>query len=155
MIKKKMCMLGASGVGKTSLVARFVRSLFSEKYLTTVGVKVDKKTVVANGVECDLMVWDLAGEDEFVTVQMSYLRNTHGYLLVVDGTRRETLATAIALHGRACDGVSAIPFLLLLNKSDLADSWDLTEAELKPLVERGWKIIRTRRNPVKGLRKHL
>jgi len=45
MIQKKVCMVGTSGVGKTSLVAKFVHSMFSDKYLTTVGVKIDKKTV--------------------------------------------------------------------------------------------------------------
>jgi GTPase SAR1 family protein len=45
MIQKKVCMVGTLGVGKTSLVAKFVHSMFSDKYLTTVGVKIDKKTV--------------------------------------------------------------------------------------------------------------
>ena len=45
MIHKKICLLGGFGVGKTSLVSRFVHSIFSDKYLTTVGVKIDKKSV--------------------------------------------------------------------------------------------------------------
>ena len=49
MTQKKVCMVGTSGVGKTSLVAKFVRSIFSDKYLTTVGVKIDKKTVTVDG----------------------------------------------------------------------------------------------------------
>src|SRR2546421_781201 len=51
MIQKKVCMIGTSGVGKTSLVAKFVHSIFSDKYLTTVGVKIDKKTVAVDGNE--------------------------------------------------------------------------------------------------------
>jgi small GTP-binding protein len=142
-MKKKLCMLGASGVGKTSLVARFVRSAFSDKYLTTIGVKVDKKTVTINGVDCDLMLWDLAGEDEFVTAQLSYLRNAHGYLLVVDGTRRATLDAAMLLHGRAGEVVGEVPFLLLFNKRDLADGWEVSDAQVQSLAERGWKVLRT------------
>jgi small GTP-binding protein len=142
-MKKKLCMLGASGVGKTSLVARFVRSAFSEKYLTTIGVKVDKKTVAVNGVDCDLMLWDLAGEDEFVTAQLSYLRNAHGYLLVVDGTRRATLDAAMLLHGRAGEVIGEAPFRLVLNKSDLADGWEISDAQVQSLVDQGWKILRT------------
>ena len=45
MINKKISMIGAFAVGKTSLVSRFVKSMFSEKYLTTVGAKIDKKMV--------------------------------------------------------------------------------------------------------------
>jgi len=61
MIQKKICMIGASGVGKTSLIAKFVHSMFSDKYLTTVGVKIDKKTVSVDGAEVMLMIWDLEG----------------------------------------------------------------------------------------------
>ena len=63
MIQKKVCMLGGFAVGKTSLVSRFVSSIFSEKYLTTVGVKIDKKTVAADGKEVSLVLWDINGQD--------------------------------------------------------------------------------------------
>ena len=101
MIQKKLCMIGAFAVGKTSLVARFVKSIFSEKYLTTVGVKIDKKTLGVGDQEVTLIVWDLAGEDEFLQVRMSYLRGSAGYFLVADGTRRATLDKAIELQQRA------------------------------------------------------
>ena len=81
MIQKKVCLLGGFAVGKTSLVSRFVTSIFSEKYLTTVGVKVDKKLVSVNGQDVTLMLWDIYGEDEFQTVQPSYLRGASGYLV--------------------------------------------------------------------------
>src|SRR5689334_19420208 len=116
-------MLGYQGVGKTSLVARYVRSPFSEKYHSTVGVKTDKKTVLVDGRTVTLMLWDIHGEDEFQTVQASYLRGTHGYLLVVDGTRRNTLDAAFRQQERAESACGAIPFVLVLNKSDLADQW--------------------------------
>ena len=51
MIQKKVCMLGAAGVGKTSLVSRYVRSIFSDKYLTTLGVKIDKKVITLGDAE--------------------------------------------------------------------------------------------------------
>ena len=64
MLQKKICMLGGFAVGKTSLVRRFVQSIFSENYLTTVGVKIDKKSVVFPDKTVDLILWDLAGEDD-------------------------------------------------------------------------------------------
>ena len=69
MIQKKVCLVGTSGVGKTSLVAKFVHSIFSDKYLTTVGVKIDKKTVTVDGNEVMLMIWDLAGDDDYQRLQ--------------------------------------------------------------------------------------
>jgi GTPase SAR1 family protein len=66
-LQKKICMLGGFSVGKTSLVKRFVASVFSEAYLTTVGVKIDKKTVHLGERAVNLILWDLAGEDDIST----------------------------------------------------------------------------------------
>ena len=90
-LKKKICLIGAFAVGKTSLVRQYVYSLFSEKYLSTVGVKIDKKLLVMDGRELELIIWDLHGEDDFQSVRMSYLRGASGCIYVVDGTRRVTL----------------------------------------------------------------
>lgn len=140
MLQKKICMLGAFAVGKTSLVARCVRSMFSEKYHTTVGVKVDTKHLTAGGQELNLILWDLAGEDEFHQVRTSYLRGASGYLLVVDGTRPTTLDTAVDLQRRVAEAVGDIPFLVLLNKADLEASWEIDEAAI---TLQGWPLIKT------------
>ena len=143
MVQKKICMLGAFAVGKTSLVARFVKSMFSEKYHSTVGVKIDKKMVEVDGEQVVLILWDLHGEDDFQKVRMSYLRGASGYLLVADGTRRSTLDTALSLQKRTEEAVGGVPFILLLNKSDLEDEWDIEEGAVKELTEAGWHVIRT------------
>jgi small GTP-binding protein len=143
MIQKKICMVGASAVGKTSLVARFVRSIFSDKYLTTVGVKIDKKPVQVHGHEVNLLLWDLAGEDEYMQLRLSYLRGSSGYLLVADGTRRVTLETAFELQAKVVGEIGEAPFILLLNKSDLADEWDLDDPAMAKLSETGCHFIKT------------
>ena len=143
MIQKKICMIGPSGVGKTSLIAKFVRSMFSDKYLTTVGVKIDKKTVSVDGAEVMLMIWDLEGDDEYQRLQMSYLRGASGYLLVADGTRQITLDQAIEIQGRVVAAVGSVPFLLALNKADLAPQWEIDDSRLDELQARGWKAFKT------------
>ena len=143
MIQKKVCMLGGFAVGKTSLVSRFVRSIFSDKYLTTVGVKIDKKTVKAGDREVTLVLWDINGQDEFQDVQESYLRGTSGYLLVVDGTRRQTLETASQLQQKAEAVAGQVPFVVVLNKSDLDTEWQVDERGIVKLAEQGWPIVRT------------
>ncbi len=143
MIQKKVCLLGTSGVGKTSLVAQFVHSMFSEKYLTTVGVKIDKKTLQVEGKDVTLMIWDLAGDDDFQRLQASYLRGTSGYLLVADGTRRVTLDLALELQKRVATSLGDAPFILALNKADLAPQWEVDEAQVAALQATNFKIIKT------------
>jgi small GTP-binding protein len=139
-IQKKICLLGGFGVGKTSLVARFVHSIFSDKYLTTLGVKIEKKSVAVDGQAVDLIIWDLHGEDEFQKVNMSYLRGASGYLLVADGTRRHSIDTAFSLHEAAQRVVGKVPFVLAVNKADLADTWEIDPAALERF---GVPIVRT------------
>jgi small GTP-binding protein len=143
MIQKKICMLGATGVGKTSLVSRFVLSMFSETYLTTIGVKVDKKTLSVDGADITLMLWDIYGEDEFQTVRTSYLRGAAGYILVADGTRQRTLDTARELQSKAMAIVGNVPFVLVLNKSDLAGEWRVDDRALWKMAEDGWTLVKT------------
>jgi small GTP-binding protein len=136
-------MLGGFAVGKTSLVSRYVRSIFSDKYLSTVGVKVDKKLVTVDGQDVTLMLWDVNGQDDFQPVQASHLRGMSGYLLVVDGTRRATLDTAEQLFEKATKTVGQVPFILLLNKADLAPEWEIDDQAIFKLTERGWRVVRT------------
>jgi small GTP-binding protein len=143
MIQKKVCLLGTSGVGKTSLVAQFVHSIFSDKYLTTVGVKIDKKSVTVDGAEVALVIWDLAGDDDFQRLQASYLRGTSGYLLVADGTRGVTLNQVLELQKRVAETLGSAPFVLALNKADLAPHWQVDEARIAGLAAQNFTVMKT------------
>lgn len=143
MIQKKVCMLGAFAVGKTSLVRRFVESIFSEKYQTTVGVKIDKKSLTIGQQSVNLILWDLHGEDDFQKVRLSYLRGSSGYLLVVDGTRQATLDRSFLIQQAADATIGRVPFLVILNKADLMDQWELDREATERLVDRGWTVLRS------------
>ncbi len=143
MIQKKVCMVGAFATGKTSLVARFVKGIYSDKYQTTIGVKIDKKLIEAQGQTVKMMLWDIHGEDEFQNVRMSYLRGSAAYLLVVDGTRRASLETALNLKARVAASIGDIPFILVINKYDLASEWEIAEADMAALEESGIELIKT------------
>jgi len=143
MLQKKICMLGSFSVGKTSLVRRFVESIFSDTYLTTVGVKIDKKVLRVGEQDLTLMLWDLYGEDEFQRLRMSYLRGASGFLFVADGTRRATLDKVLAIKEEAEKALGPANFIVALNKSDLADQWEIEQEKESGLVSRGWSVIRT------------
>jgi small GTP-binding protein len=143
LIQKKICMVGAFGVGKTSLVARFVRSIFSDKYFTTVGVKIDKKALNLHGQELTLMLWDLAGEDALTQIKPVQLRGSSGYILVADGCRATTLEAAINLQSRVAAELGDVPFTCVVNKADLRESWQVGEAALEQLSGLGWTFLLT------------
>jgi hypothetical protein len=142
-MQKKICLLGGFAVGKTSLVSRFVHSIFSDKYLTTIGVKIEKKTMKLENHDVDLVIWDIYGEDDFQKVRTTYLRGASGYLLVVDGTRRGTLETAVTLQSTAEQLLGRVPFVMVVNKADLIDGWEIDDRLLGQYSQRGWPIVRT------------
>ena len=137
-------MVGASGVGKTSLVDRYVSGVFSERYLTTVGVRISKKRLeVDNGPETELILWDLNGEDRFQRLSTSYLRGMAGYFLVLDGTRDVTIDVGLDLRARIAETYADVPFVTLLNKSDLRQRWEPSADRARDLERRGWKVVET------------
>ena len=143
MIQKKICTIGAFAVGKTSLIRRYVESIFSEKYLTTVGVKIDKKPVNVLGQDVTLILWDIHGEDDFQEINMNYLRGSSGYILVVDGNRYSTLEKAILLQDKVEKSYGNIPFIIAINKADLKDEWEITDKDISKISEKGWKVLET------------
>mgnify|MGYP000058899258 CR=1 FL=1 len=128
MIQKKICLLGASSVGKTSLVKQFVEGIFNEKYLTSIGVKVDKKIIAVEQQEVQLMLWDIEGYDRYNVFQDKYLRGAAAYIIVVDQTRNTSLIEGLEIHSLARN-VSNVPAILAINKSDLQANWHLDDGK--------------------------
>lgn len=143
MTRKKICMLGAFGVGKTSLVSRFVESTYSDAYLTTVGVKIDKKVVDVGGHPLTMMLWDLAGKSDYTKVQTSHLRGASAYILVVDGTRLGTFDVAVELQAIATNVTRGAPFVIAVNKFDVADTWEISLSQIRRLEDLGWRVLMT------------
>jgi len=137
-------MIGDFSVGKTSLTSRFVKNIFSDKYLSTVGVKVDAKEIKIDGQNTlKLMIWDVAGKEAFTTLDDSYLRGSSGYLLVADGTRPQTIQTAFKLQQHMLDKFGELPFCMLINKHDLTSEWQCEKEELDTIRAKGWTCYET------------
>ncbi len=143
--ERKLCLLGAAGVGKTSLVRRFVEGIFSEAYLSTIGVKVDHRRVPLGADAVNLVIWDIEGETEHRTVRLRYLRGAAAYLLVADGTRPETLPAALRLRDQVADRQPDLPYLVLLNKADRAADWRVAPAEVERLATAAPVIVTSAR----------
>lgn len=115
----KICLIGASAVGKTSLIRQFVDGIFSEKYLTTIGVKIDKKVVNTTSGDIRFMVWDIEGTDQFSGFSPRYLNGASAYVLVIDQTRPSSVLDALEILAKAKSSSQA-PAFLAINKADLA-----------------------------------
>ena len=142
-IAKKVCMVGPFAVGKTSLVRRFVDSIFSDTYLTTIGVKISKKPVAVNGDQVQLMIWDIEGVDVFTELKPSYLRGASGVLLILDGTRPKSVEMAAELSNVLGEQLPGVPVVGLLNKCDLMYEWKLGESDIEGLEALGISVIKT------------
>jgi small GTP-binding protein len=134
-LSKKVCLLGDFAVGKTSLVRRFVYDRFDDRYITTIGVKVSRKTVAVvrayGTVELTMMLWDLAGSEEFDRVRASYLRGTAGAVLVCDLTRPETLDSLRTYQENLFNANPEAKLVLAANKQDLIEQQRLGTAQIE------------------------
>lgn len=139
-LSKKICLLGDFAVGKTSLVRRFVHSTFDDKYLSTIGVKVSRKVISVphdgQVIELTMMLWDLAGAEEFNGVRASYLRGAAGAILVCDLTRPATLETLYAYRDDLYKAGLPVPVVVVGNKADLVAQQQLTEKQIGSVATR-------------------
>ena len=137
MLKKKICMVGDFAVGKTSLTQRFVNNVFSDKYLTTIGVKID--TVEVGGTK--VILWDVAGRDSLSPVNVSYLVGASGIVLVADGTRKSTIDNLFSIWQTIYDRIGNVP-VDAVNKKD-CDNWMVSDEGLARFSDLGWPVFFT------------
>ena len=130
-VKAKVCMVGALAVGKTSLVRRYTLDLFEDRYITTLGTKVSKKTVdltldgTPRRIVLDMLLWDIMGQPAFRGLLAdAYFYEAKGILAVADLTRPETFEELDGWVGAIHDVAGVVPLLLVGNKSDLTNGSD-------------------------------
>jgi len=115
MFSYKIVLVGNFGVGKTSLIRRFVENSFSEEYLSTIGVSISKKTIE----NATIMIWDIEGHTEFKPIFKQYLRGAKGFIIVADLLRDESIEQLDA-HIKLChEVIEGAPLCIALNKSDM------------------------------------
>ncbi len=134
-LSKKICLVGDYAVGKTSLVRRFVDRQFSDRYLSTIGVKISRKLVplpeddqyedLTHPTAVQLLIWDVEGQTKFQRIAPSYLQGSSGSIIVADVTRPDTLEH-LRDHVNLVRTISpAGSVILALNKADLIDPSEL------------------------------
>lgn len=117
-VRKKIVLLGNVGVGKTSLIRKFVFNTFSDDYLSTIGVRVDKKSVDVGDIKVHLMIWDLAGEIFNSKLYATYTQGAHALIGVFDMSRPNTFDV---IESELLQQKDRKDFIIIANKSDLVD----------------------------------
>jgi len=149
-ISQKICLIGDFGVGKTSLIRQFVDRQFSDKYLSTVGVKISRKLVSINDAsvkdsseeskQLQLIIWDIEGSTRFKGITPSYLQGAKGALIVADVTRQSSMQSleahvqlfqAINPHSHAIIALNKVDLITASERDNLLPSLLMEFAKLK------------------------
>jgi small GTP-binding protein len=129
MISKKVILTGSFGVGKTSLFNRFIYQQFDDKYITTIGVKINKKEIKIGEEDVSLILWDIAGEVSQEKVPMSYFLGTSGIVYVMDLSRPMTFRNMKADIEFLKAQLPDCTLMVVGNKRDLVTEAQMTEIE--------------------------
>lgn len=123
-ILKKVVLLGDGGVGKTSMIARYVIDKFDDKYIATIGTKVSRKDIQLVYpnliVNLRMMIWDILGQKEYSKIRSASMTGAHGIIAVGDLGRPETISSLNDFWlGESSKIVGDLPTIFVGNKLDL------------------------------------
>lgn len=118
---RKVVLVGHFGVGKSSLMRRFVQNTFSDNYIVTIGVHILKKEIKINDLDLTLIIWDIEGKDDIQKVRSSYLLGTSGFIYVIDPTRSQTFEHFNEEIDFIKTNFPTAKLVSVANKSDLID----------------------------------
>ena len=134
-LQLKVIVLGDSGVGKTSILNRFVKQEFSQSYRATVGADFLFKEFTVDGKAVSLQLWDTAGQERFQSLGNAFYRGTDCCLLVFDITNLESFEGIVSWKKeflqRSGNEGSNFPIILVGNKCDMAYDRKVTQARAK------------------------
>jgi len=141
LMKVKVCFIGDAGVGKTSLIKRFVLDVFDDRYIATIGTKVTKKIVEVDdgsgSAKVMMLVWDIMGQKGFrELLREAYFFGAHGAIAVCDLTNKETLEELRYWIKALTDVAGDVPIVFAGNKADLENECVVKESELQELAGR-------------------
>jgi small GTP-binding protein len=138
LMKVKVCFIGDAGVGKTSLIKRYVLDVFDDRYIATIGTKVTKKIVDVDGqVKVMMLVWDIMGQKGFrELLREAYFFGAHGAIAVCDLTNKESLEELRYWIKALTDVAGDVPIVFAGNKVDLENDRVIKEQDLQELASK-------------------
>ena len=141
-LRRKVCLLGAPGVGKTSLVRRFVEDAFDEGFTSSIAVAISSGEIVLDDVQLQMMLWDPGGNEAWGQYNRSFISGASGLVFVADATRPQTLDHLLEVQVKERGFLGNRPSVLVLNKVDLTESYALTKWQMDAAAMVDWHIVR-------------
>ncbi len=141
-LRRKVCLLGAPGVGKTSLVRRFVEHSFDRDQQSSIAMQISKGTVDVGDISLEMMLWDPEGSEAWGQYNRSFISGASGLIFVVDATRPRTLDHLLEAQTKGRGFIGSRPAVLIVNKVDLGADAALTKAQVDAARKLNWHIAR-------------
>lgn len=128
--KYKLVFLGDQGVGKTSIITRFMYDSFDKNYQATIGIDFLSKTMYLEDRTVRLQLWDTAGQERFRSLIPSYIRDSSVAVVVYDITNRASfLNTSKWIEDVRNERGNDVIIILVGNKTDLSEKRQVSVEE--------------------------
>lgn len=134
----KIILIGDSGIGKTSIINRYVNNMFTDKYLCTIGVDFMMKNVEVDKSSIKLQIWDTAGMERYRQITTSYYRGANAAIIVFDLTCRrsfESLKKWISMYYEYSNPLISKSVVLVGNKLDIEESREVSRDEIDDVLK--------------------
>ena len=132
----KLILIGNSGVGKSSIIQRYMKNTFEESYKCTIGVDFLMKTLNLNGKTVKLQLWDTAGQEKYKSMVASYYRGANVALVIFDITNHASFdSLPVWIENYYKNGPEEKNIILIGNKKDMEESRQVTRQEAEIFSE--------------------
>jgi small GTP-binding protein len=140
-LRRKVCLLGVAGVGKTSLVRRFAEHQFDDDYESSVAMAISKGALEVGDISLEMMLWDPGGREAWAQYNRSFISGASGLMFVVDATNPRTLDHLLEVQTKGRGFIGSRPSVLVVNKTDLIADFALTKAQLGAAGKLNWHLV--------------